>query len=131
FRNVKDCGAVGDGKTDNTEAINKTIAIRGQCGRNCGASTVKPATLYFPSGTYLISYPIKSYHNTQMIEHITYVIGKVCRFNLTSIKATNPPIIKAASSLVGLGVISSEEHTGGDGGAEPVVYQPGKADPHA
>lgn len=51
FRNVKDFGARGDGVTDDTEAVNRAISDGGRCGANCGASTVKGATVYFPPGT--------------------------------------------------------------------------------
>lgn len=101
FRNVKDYGAVGDGKTDDTAAINKAMSTGNRCGNNCGASTIKPAILYFPSGTYLISSSISAYYMTQMIGN-----------------ANDPPIIKAAASFVGLGVISSDVYTGGNGGTD-------------
>ncbi|KAI0803398.1 exo-1,3-beta-D-glucanase [Xylaria sp. FL0064] len=98
FRNVKDYGAVGDGITDDTAAINSAIKDQGRCGSNCGSSTVKPAIVYFPSGTFLVSSPIIAYYNTQMIGN-----------------ALSLPTIKAAASFVGLGVISSDVYTGGDG----------------
>lgn len=71
FRNVKDYGAKGDGKTDDTEAINRAMSDQNRCGNNCGASTVKPAIVYFPSGTYLVSTPITAYYNTQMIGNVS------------------------------------------------------------
>jgi hypothetical protein len=71
FRNVKDYGAKGDGKTDDTEAINRAIKDQGRCGENCGASTIKPAIVYFPGGTYLVSTTIISYYNTQMIGNVS------------------------------------------------------------
>ncbi|KAI1278523.1 exo-1,3-beta-D-glucanase [Xylaria sp. FL0933] len=98
FRNVKDYGAVGDGITDDTAAINSAIKDQGRCGSNCGSSTVKPAIVYFPSGTFLVSSPIIAYYNTQMIGN-----------------ALSLPTIKAAASFVGLGVISSDVYAGGDG----------------
>jgi pectate lyase-like protein len=67
FRNVKDYGAKGDGKIDDTAAIDRAMKDQGRCGENCGASTIKPAIVYFPSGTYLVSTPIISYYNTQMV----------------------------------------------------------------
>lgn len=84
FRNVKDYGAVGDGKTDNTAALNKAMADGNRCGEKCGSSSVKRAVVYFPAGschfndkyrlisdkspgTYLISTPIISYYYTQMV----------------------------------------------------------------
>lgn len=51
FRNVKDFGAVGDGVTDDTEAINKAISYGYRCAPGeCKQSTTSPATVYFPSG---------------------------------------------------------------------------------
>jgi hypothetical protein len=58
FRNVKEYGAVGNGKTDDTKAINKAMKDQGRCGENCGASTIKLVILYFPSGTYLVISPL-------------------------------------------------------------------------
>lgn len=101
FRNVKDYGAVGDGKTDDAAAINKAMTDGKRCGKNCGASTTKPAVVYFPAGTYLVSSTIPAYYNTLMVGN-----------------ANDLPIIKAAASFVGLGVISSDEYTGGNGGEE-------------
>ncbi|KAL4861530.1 pectate lyase superfamily protein-domain-containing protein [Aspergillus spectabilis] len=86
WRNVKDYGAKGDGTTDNTAAINLAISDGGRCGANCGSSTIYPAVVYFPPGTYLVSSSIIQYYNTQFLgDHITV------------------PTILAASSFVGLG----------------------------
>ncbi len=76
---------VGDGVSDDTIAINNAVAspfkpggvpgngslrcgegIFGQ-GRFCDSSTITPALVYFPAGTYLISRPIMMYYFTQMI----------------------------------------------------------------
>ncbi len=63
FRNVRDFGAVGDGVTDDTAAINSAAAHmsgRGspiRCDSKCGSTTVLGAVVYFPPGTYLISSP--------------------------------------------------------------------------
>ncbi|KFZ19602.1 hypothetical protein V502_03566 [Pseudogymnoascus sp. VKM F-4520 (FW-2644)] len=93
FRNVKDYGAVGDGVHDDTAAINSAISSGSRCGQACGSSTILPAVVYFPSGTYLVSGSITQYYNTQLIGN-----------------PLNRPTILAASSFVGLGVISSDVH---------------------
>ncbi|KAG9121204.1 hypothetical protein FRC07_002937 [Ceratobasidium sp. 392] len=67
FRNVMDYGAKGDGKADDTAAIQRAIAEGERCGAGCPASTVTPALVYFPSGTYLISRPIEAYYYTSMV----------------------------------------------------------------
>lgn len=50
FRNVKDYGAVGDGTTDDTEAINLAISDGNRCGKGCDSTTVTPALVYIPAG---------------------------------------------------------------------------------
>ncbi|SPN99998.1 related to beta-1,3 exoglucanase precursor [Cephalotrichum gorgonifer] len=68
FRNVKDFGAKGDGVTDDTKAINLAISSGGRCApHQCKQSTTSPATVYFPSGTYLVSSSIIDYYYTQLI----------------------------------------------------------------
>ncbi|KAH8883395.1 pectin lyase-like protein [Thozetella sp. PMI_491] len=88
WRNVKDYGAMGDGVTDDTAAIQKAMT---DGGRGTEDSGVLPATVYFPSGTYLISSPII---------HLAYteIIG-----NPLSL-----PRLVAAPSFVGLGLLTSE-----------------------
>ncbi|KAL6234521.1 hypothetical protein BDW75DRAFT_241027 [Aspergillus navahoensis] len=79
------------GPTDDTVAINKAISDGGRCGANCGSSTIYPAVVYFPPGTYLVSSSIIQYYNTQFLGDPVTV-----------------PTILAASSFVGLGVITSD-----------------------
>ena len=68
FRNVKDYGAVGDGITDDTAAIQKAISDGNRCAPTvCKSTTRTPATVYFPGGTYLISEAIIDYYYTQII----------------------------------------------------------------
>ncbi|TGO46551.1 hypothetical protein BCON_0318g00010 [Botryotinia convoluta] len=91
WRNVMDYGAAGDGLTDDTAAINAAISDDGRCGIDCGSSTVYPTTVFFPPGAYLVSSPIIQYYNTE-------ILGD----------PTDLPIIIAALSFIGLGVITSD-----------------------
>ncbi|KAK4161776.1 glucan endo-1,3-beta-glucosidase [Cladorrhinum sp. PSN259] len=87
FRNVKDYGAKGDGKTDDTAAIQLAINTGDSTGtRDSGrfGSTGQPAVVYFPSGTYFVKSTIKS------------AIGTVIMGD-----PTNLPTIKAAPSFTG------------------------------
>lgn len=67
FRNVKDFGAKGDGVTDDTAAINQAISQGNRCDQDCPSSTISPALVYFPPGTYLVSSPIISYYYSQLV----------------------------------------------------------------
>lgn len=55
YVNVKDFGAVGDGKTDDSEAIQKAIN---------GSTSM---TVYLPAGTYLITRPIQISSDTNIL----------------------------------------------------------------
>lgn len=98
FRNVQDYGATGDGTTDDTAAINSAITDGNRCGYGCDSSTVTPAIVYFPPGTYVVSAPIIQYYYSQFIGD-----------------AINIPTIKAAASFKGIAVIDSDPYV--DGGA--------------
>jgi hypothetical protein len=68
WRNVKDFGAKGDGQSDDTAAINAAISSGNRCAPgSCASSTVTPAVVYFPPGTYMISSSIIDYYYTQII----------------------------------------------------------------
>ncbi|KAI8676052.1 Glucan 1,3-beta-glucosidase [Fusarium keratoplasticum] len=97
WRNVKDYGAKGDGKSDDTAAINRAISDGGRCGRNCSGSTIHPATVYFPPGVYMVSSSIIQYYNTE-------IIGD----------PVDMPRIKAAPSFIGLGVITTNVYESDD-----------------
>ncbi|OJD10071.1 hypothetical protein AJ78_08768 [Emergomyces pasteurianus Ep9510] len=94
YRNVKDFGAKGDGTTDDTEAINKAISTGDRCGLGCDSSTVTPAIVYFPAGTYVVSKPIIQYYYTQLVGDALAV-----------------PVIKAAASFKGIAVIDADPYT--------------------
>ena len=61
----------GDGITDDTAAIQRAMVDGGRCGANCGGSTIYPATLYFPLGTYITSSSIIMYYNTEMLGKVS------------------------------------------------------------
>lgn len=89
---------VGDGNTDDTEAINNAISHGNRCGQGCDSSTVTPALVYFPPGTYLVSKPLVQLYYTQFVGD-----------------AITLPTIKASPSFQGIAVIDSDPY--GDGGA--------------
>lgn len=72
-----------------------------RCGVKCNRATTKNAIVYFPPGTYLILSTIPLPFGTQ-------VIGN----------ANNRPLLKAAGSFVGLGVLSTDKYTGGSTGID-------------
>ncbi|KAF7311538.1 hypothetical protein MKEN_01056200 [Mycena kentingensis (nom. inval.)] len=102
YRNVKDFGARGDGVTDDTAAINAAISSGNRCGGgSCPASTVTPAVVFFPSGTYLVSKSIIAYYYTQLIGD-----------------ARHPPKLLAAASFTDLAVIDVDPYIPGGNGAQ-------------
>lgn len=95
FRNVKDYGATGDGRTDDTAAINAAItAGGGRCGLGCKSSTNTPALVYFPPGTYLVSSPILGYYYTHIVGDLKDV-----------------PTIKATPNFQGSAVIDANPYS--------------------
>ncbi|KAF9068658.1 exo-beta-1,3-glucanase [Rhodocollybia butyracea] len=98
FRNVKDFGAVGDGVTDDTAAINSAISSGDRCGLGtCNSTTTAPALVFFPTGTYLISTPLDLYYYTQLIGD-----------------AKNPPTLLASASFAGMAVIDADIYIPGE-----------------
>lgn len=93
FRNVKEFGAKGDGSTDDTAAINKAISSGNRCGAGCDSSTVTPALVYFPSGTYRVSKPVVQYYYTQMIGD-----------------ANNLPVIKGTKDFAGMALVDADPY---------------------
>src|SRR5215470_11486454 len=58
-RNVKDFGAVGDGATDDTAAIQATFdAAFGPANNPHGANSYLNKPVYFPTGRYIIKSPL-------------------------------------------------------------------------
>jgi len=93
YRNVKSYGAKGDGSSDDTAAINAAVTDGVRCGKGCDSTTIKPAIIYFPPGTYKISKPIVQLYYTQFIGD-----------------AINPPTITADSSFAGIALIDSDPY---------------------
>lgn len=83
----------GDGTTDDTAAINSAISTGNRCGKGCDSSTVTPALVYFPPGTYLVSKPLIQFYYTQFVGD-----------------AVQLPTIKAAPSFKGMAVIDSDPY---------------------
>ncbi|KAF8184871.1 exo-beta-1,3-glucanase [Mycena galopus ATCC 62051] len=109
FRNVMDFGAKGDGVTDDTAAINSAITLGNRCeggAASCNSSTITPAVVFFPSGTYLVSDSIVSLYYTQLIGD-----------------AVNPPTLLAAPSFNALAVIDADPYIPGGAGAEYYTNQ--------
>ncbi|KAI0103923.1 pectate lyase superfamily protein-domain-containing protein [Nemania sp. FL0031] len=113
FRNVKDFGAVGDGVTDDTAAINRAAAsfsasdlTKLRCGEDCGSTTVMGAVVYFPSGTYLISSPIIQYYYTQFVGN-----------------PTTRPVIKGSHDFTGIALFDSDVYIPGGNGDEWYINQ--------
>lgn len=90
FRDVTDFGAVGDGVTDDAEAINNAISHGGNCGDGCLSSSIKPTLIYFPPGTYLVSTPIQAMYYSQLVGD-----------------ANDLPVIKTSPNFIGLGAIET------------------------
>lgn len=88
---------LGDGFTDDTTAINNAISSGPRCGHGCDSSTIAPALVYFPPGTYLVSAPIIQLYYTQLVGD-----------------ALQLPVLKAAPSFQGIAVIDSDPY--GPGG---------------
>ncbi|KAJ6500534.1 exo-beta-1,3-glucanase [Mycena sanguinolenta] len=104
FRNVKDFGAKGDGVTDDTLAINSAITLGNRCEGGasvCNSTTITPALVYFPQGTYVVSAPIVSLYYTQLIGD-----------------AKNPPTLLAPSTFTGIAVIDVDPYIPGGNSAQ-------------
>jgi hypothetical protein len=116
FISVKDFGAVGDGTTDDTTAIQNAIDYASNLYGNIPAAKQQVATVYFPSGNYLVSGTLENgvtdpriYCNLEGIgiAEITYTgtaeclyIGANSSFGVTSCEIKNLTFSRA-DRLVG------------------------------
>ncbi|KAI6356028.1 hypothetical protein MCOR25_007982 [Pyricularia grisea] len=97
FRSVKEFGAKGDGKTDDTAAINRAISEGGRCGPgSCNSTTTTPGLIYFPPGTYRITSPIINYYFTQIYG------SPLCM-----------PVIKPSANFTGAWVLDANQYQAG------------------
>lgn len=106
---IDDCHAVGDGMTDDTKAIQDCIADQDRCGGDdlkCASTSVMPLVIYFPPGNYLVSSNIEMYFQTLLIGD-----------------PIERPVIIAAPSFQGLGVLSSDYYIPGASGASWYINQ--------
>ena len=86
-----------DGVTDDTAAIQSAISSGGRCAPGaCQSSTITPAVVYFPAGTYLISSSLIDYYYTQIIGN-----------------PNSLPTLKATPGFTGFGLIDGDQYQAG------------------
>lgn len=90
--------------TDDTVAINKAVSDGQRCGQGCDSSTISPALVYFPPGTYLVSKPIVQLYYTQFVGD-----------------AISLPVLKATPGFEGIALIDSDPYL--DGGVSQYTNQ--------
>ncbi|KAJ6608597.1 pectate lyase superfamily protein-domain-containing protein [Mycena sp. CBHHK59/15] len=101
------CSPKGDGVTDDTAAINNAITSGNRCGGgSCPSSTLTPAVVFFPHGTYLVKNSIIAYYYTQLIGD-----------------AKSPPTLLADASFTDLAVIDADPYIPGGAGAQYYTNQ--------
>ncbi|KAK4202936.1 glucan 1,3-beta-glucosidase, partial [Triangularia verruculosa] len=98
YRNVLDYGADNTGSSNTEEAINAAIIDGNRCGVDCGSTTVRPALIYFPPGTYKICTPIIQYYFTQFVGN-----------------PNDRPIIKGCDSFTGIALLDVNPYIPGSG----------------
>lgn len=64
-------GAKGDGRTDDTEAVQRAIADGDRCIIDCDAKDVRHVTVYFPPGSYLISSTLSLLPGTEVFGNVS------------------------------------------------------------
>lgn len=100
YRNVKSApyNAKGDGKTDDTNALQNALNADGQGGnRYKNGVTIRPATVFVPGGTYIISSSVDMRLNTILIGD-----------------PNNRPVFKASSNFNGDALIHGYDNAAGD-----------------
>ena len=100
YRNIRSApyNAVGDGFHDDTNAIQNALNDDGSGGnRYKHGVTIRPAEVFVPGGTYLISRSIDMRLNTILVGD-----------------PSNPPIFKASSSWSGDALIHGYDNAAGD-----------------
>lgn len=86
-----------DGVTDDTYAIQTAISSGNRCGPGvCQSSTITPAVVYFPAGTYLVNSSIIDYYYTQIIGN-----------------PNSLPVLKPTANFAGFGVIDGSQYQPG------------------
>ena len=70
------------------------MADGNRCGEGCGSSTLTPAVVYFPPGTYKIRKPIVTWYYSQMIGD-----------------AKNIPVILADANFTGIALIGKSRYS--------------------
>ena len=83
--------------TDDTAAIQRAMDDGNRCAPGqCNSSSITPAVVYFPAGTYVISSSIVDYYNTIMLGN-----------------PNSLPVLRATPGFTGFGLIDGD------------LYQPG------
>jgi glucan 1,3-beta-glucosidase len=83
--------------TDDTAAIQRAMSSGGRCAPGpCNSSSLTPAVVYFPAGTYVISSSIIDYYNTMIVGN-----------------PNDLPTLRATASFSGFGLIDGDQYQAG------------------